>query len=341
MSDESGSSVGATETGSASVDAGVAELTNDFYGSDEPSTGADEGAGGESGEQGEQAQAEQPAPAKPPAQPRRAERVAAPAPAEQKIKYRGREYTLAELAAKPEVVEAMAQSAEQLPHLQQKYLDALERQRNAPSAHQPAQAAQGQPGAISPQRILQEFLPEAQAMEAAGFFDPGFVETQPLLAAQLTGYRKVLENVAAGVAQYQSDRAQGQQFQQVSQIAQSLDRGLDSLPAIGPQFEAIKNPEVRAAFRDYLINVVNPESSKITGEKGQEFLARQFFAFQYEAINNANQQQAAAVQNSRNIARSRAAGEAGSARPAAVAEDPWLKELDSFGVGVQGGRLVR
>lgn len=341
MSDEV-SSVGATESGSGSVDAGVAELTNDFYSTSEPET-ADATGTEESGEQSAQFEETQPVAEKPVAQPRKAERAVAPVVAEQKLKYRGREYTPEDLVKNPALLEAILQSAEQFPHIQQKYLDVLEKQRNQPAAQpSPVQAGgQAQQGGINPQRILQEFLPEAQAMEQAGYFDPGFTEANPLLAANLTGYRKVLENVATVVDQMRAERQGQQQYQQVSQVAQSLDRGIDSLPTLGQQFKPLENPEVRNAFREFLINDLNPETSKITGEKGQEFLARAYFAFSYQAIAAQQQQQATQAQNARTVTRRNAAGEAGSARPTTVATDPWANELASFGVSEQGGRLLR
>jgi len=327
---------------SSGIDPGVAELTAFGLGESQPeSTGteAETQSDGQSAEQGQQREVgEQQAAPERERQPRKTKaEPAAPAqgqPAEQKFKVRGREYSAAEIMANPHLLEDLVQTYEQFPHLQKKHLEALQQMR------QPAQPVPGQqqgPAPVTPEQILAHFGPEAAALGQQGYLEDEFTTVYPKVAANLVGYRKVIELASAKIDRLEAYLAQQNQFsaqateqQQVARVVQELDSGIDHVASSAPTFEPLKDPAVRAQFRDFVVNQLNPEAKAIVGEPGRQFMERAAYAFFGPAIAQSIQQQASAARQNQAAQRRNAVGDAGGARPGAVKEDPWANELLTF-----------
>lgn len=348
MSEEA-ATVEGTGAESTGIDAGVAELTQDFFGDSEPSESggiaaaeeADAGAGEQSGEQGDQSQVEeqQTAPRQE-RQPRKAKSTEPEQAQEAVYTVRGRKLTAAQIAADPELLADLATTHEQHRYLQDKYLKTLEEVKQTKLSPQAApQQQQYGPNTVTPDQITQAFGPEAAAMAAAGYLDPHFVDAYPNVAANVVGYRKVIEGHDAALRQLQGQvnqfvqgTQQARQQQEVHQIVSGFDQNIDALPASGPMFAPLQDPQVRAQFRDFVINQLNPEASRVVGDAGKEFLQRAAYAFLGPTMAQSAQQQAEAARHVRTVQRQNAAGDAGGARPGPVQADPWAAELASMGV---------
>lgn len=334
---------GTVETGgeSSGVDAGVAELTSDFFSDNEPSDAggiaaaeADVEGEGQSTEPGDRATQEDAVQA----QPRKAQRADTAKPAEaepQTFTYNGKKYTAEDIAKNPELLGSLVQSAEQFPHIQRKYQEILEqgRRQAAPQAQVPSQSQ----GGVQPQEIVARYGPEAIAMAERGYLEPEFVHAFPGVSANMVGYRNVIEGVAQKlheVAQkvngYEQERGQARQYQEVTQVATSFRDNIKALPELGAVFAPLKDPKVAQDFENFVTHTLNPVASAVVGQNGKDFLARAAYAYFGPNLAQSSQQQADAARAARATQRRQAVGDAGGARPGAVTADPWGTELASM-----------
>ncbi len=343
MSEEAGT----VETGgeSSGVDAGVAELTQDFFSGSEPSDAGGIAAVEQADDAGEGESSEPSATAQPQTQPvaaqqpkaQRAEAATTETPTAQTFTYQGRKYTAEDLAKNPGLLAAIVTSAEQLPHLTKKHQEILEK---VATQGRPAPAQQqSQPGYVAPQEIIQQYGPEAQALAQAGYLEAEFVDAFPGVSANMVGYRNVIENMSQKLAQLEGfaqhvsqERAETQNYQQVSQVATSFRSNISAIADLAPAFAPLKDPQVAQEFEKFVIETLNPVAASVVGEAGRDWLARAAYAYFGPTLAQASQQQAAAASQARATARRHAVGDAGGARSGATATDEWGNVLASFGV---------
>jgi hypothetical protein len=242
---------------------------------------------------------------------------AAAAPAQTKLKFKGREFSHEELVQDPRILNALVQTSEQFPALQRKYVELLERleqgggRQSVPEAprgrqEQPADAAPVNP-AVLQAGVRAKYLDTARQLASQGFIEKDLVEDYPDFVANILGALERLSQVERGlVGFWQSSQGEREQ-----QIRQSYERefysNLDAVAARGGMFEGLKDDNVRGEFIQYLRTIDAPASEA----KKQEFLMGQFLAYSRDAILAA--QEAAA---------SRAAAESTQRRRMARGEGP-------------------
>ena len=243
------------------------------------------------------------------------------------VKYRigDREYTAQEILA-------WQTSAQQLPHLQKKYMEALE-QRQAPQASQPSQAPQ-QPQ-IQPQQMLAQlkakYEPEMQELVKKGLMSQDFVTLFPAEAAQMLWYRDSHNQIAQAVQAIGSQIQQQTQQTQASGLINEVGRNISNLAQSGEAFAPLKDPQQVQGFMYYLWNL-NPQVMHL---KNPEFLAGQWVAY------NRNQylqmaQQAQANQVKQQQLRYATADASTGSRPMGaqpVQKDPLQEMVEDFQLG--------
>lgn len=339
---------GTVETGgeSSGIDAGVAELTGDFFSDNEPSdpggiaaAEADVEGEGKSAEPGDRTTPQDSEIQAQPRKAQRADKVPAVEAEPQTYTYRGKKYSAEDIAKNPELLDSLVRSAEQLPNLQGKYQGLLEQTtQQRPVAPQAPNQSQSQ-GGVSPQEIVARFGPEAIAMANGGFLEPEFVQAFPGVAANMVGYRNVIEGMAQKLHEtsqkvngYEQERGQARHQQEVAGVATSYRDNIKALPELGAMFAPLKDPKVAQDFENFVTNTLNPVASAVVGAAGKEFLQRAAYAYFGPTLAQASQQQADAARAAKATTRRQAVGDAGGARPGAVSADPWHEVLAGFGV---------
>lgn len=255
--------------------------------------------------------------------------TAEPAAAPPKFKYRGREYTVEELVQQGLLSDVLT-SAEQLPHLQRKYMEALEQQRQAQQPPQQPLQPQETPQQFQA-RLVAQFKPEIEQVVQSGFIESDFAELYPNAVAQMLWHRNGLREVLGKVAEIEGRLGSFTGKVSARDEMATINGRLDALAERGktPQgkiFAPLADPERRKAFLDFLTNPDeggDPDTRRLT----PEFLARMWVAMNHEALLEATTQ-AVDAQNAANAAaRARAAGDGRGARLTAPAPQP-VSHLD-------------
>jgi hypothetical protein len=224
-------------------------------------------------------------------------------------------------------IEAAFTSAQQLPHLQNKYMQALE------ASRQPQQQPQGQQQAQQPQQtpqayveqIRQKYDPVVKKYAEAGVMSQDFVTLFPTEAAQMAYYEdrfsraeQVMKTLAADTQQrYQREQSQGylgEVTNAISQVAQS-----------GEAFAALKDPAKTTEFFNFIWNL-NPTKSQA---KDPAFLATQYFAFNKDQYLQTAQQKQVQTQRSQQARLARADATGGTRAPG-VMSSPDKSPLDEM-----------
>jgi len=239
---------------------------------------------------------------------------AAAPPVEPKIKIRGKEYTAAELAAKPDLLQDLAQTYEQFPHLQQKYVQTLEqaRQVGQPQAQgqQPPAQGQAQQPTLTPQMLRATYDPQMADLVQAGFLEGDLVELYPDAMANILLMRDLVMDTRAAVANLLGQQAQAEGASRSAQVNQRIVQGFDSLASQGGPFEPLKDDKVRGEFYKYLYEL-NPQEAQLT----PDFIGRQFVAFNHNVYVEAARQLEAQKKADADRAKRNAGGPGGNARP--------------------------
>lgn len=189
-------------------------------------------------------------------------------------------------------LDALRRTQDKYVELQEKHAAVLEREREQRA--KPAETEQ--PKQLTQEEILREYLPEAKKAAQAGYLSSDFVESWPDEAAQMCFYRDLVEDSRLRLVRVEN--LMGQLIKQgTSQVwQQHMSRMFDVLAQREDQdlpkgfFEPLNHPQVRKEFLDYLVEL-GPRGDQLTGEKAQEFLARQYVAYSRDAYAKALSQQ--------------------------------------------------
>jgi hypothetical protein len=237
-----------------------------------------------------------------------------PAP---RYKYRGQEYTREQLE---QLLPAILTTAEQFPHLQEKYQGALEQQLQL----------QQQPPALAQPEIRMRYAGEVHRAVKDGYIESDFAELYPDFAAQAMMHRDLLYNMHRTVQALQQEVGGYTGRQRAEEGRSKLDTALDGLATHGLNglgqevFAPLQQPAEREGFFQFLLQL-NPTVDKLT----PEFLGRQWIAYKGDALLTAANAAAAAQQAQRGQAIRQAQGGGRSARPAAPPVQP-KSHLDSL-----------
>lgn len=177
-----------------------------------------------------------------------------PAQAEPTFKLRGRTYTMAQIAARPDLVEDLVQTYEQFPHVQKLYNESLQR-REEPA---PEQA----PPEFTPDQTRQVVQADLEQAVKAGHIEPEFAAIYPQVASEMMAFRNMIleqrekfENFISGVSTVYEQQTSGA-------IRGHVERTLTSVAGEGGLFADLAQPERRKEFLLYLIQEVNPKARK-------------------------------------------------------------------------------
>lgn len=231
----------------------------------------------------------------------------APAPP-QRIRIGDREFTQEEL-------NAALTTAQQLPHLQQKYLQLLEKTRQqpqAPQAQQP-QAPQGRQG-LMPEQIKALYQPAIKQAVESGYIEEELATAFPAFAANALMFRDLVSDVREAVGHLIERTNNIERGSTERNVIGEIDGSIASLATQGEHFAPLADPNVRQQFFQYLVEL-NPQVGHM---RNPDFIARQWFAYNkdtYLANATAAQQANAQAQARRTQARRNAQGEGNSTRP--------------------------
>lgn len=240
---------------------------------------------------------------------------------------RGKKYTAAEAEAAG-LLEDLVQSAEQLPHLTRKHQELLEQiaQRQMQPPGQPQQAPPGtQPGSagigsLTPQQVTAALAPVVKSAVDQGWIDPDLAEYFPTFAAQAVLHRDLIYDVRAAVADIQAWRRGMETQTATGNYRSQFESSLDNVAAQGDIYEPLKDAETRSGFEKYLSELA-PDPARALDP---EFLARQWVAYNHEAIKESLIQGRQAAKAQRDRKRGLAAGEASSGRQGAEASEDFV-----------------
>jgi hypothetical protein len=255
--------------------------------------------------------------------------AAAPAPEEKKFKIRGREYTAAELVQRRDLLEDLEKSYEQLPHLQQKYLETLEAQRQQ-QAPPPQMPAQPQAPPVTAEMLRTAYAPQIEESVKAGFLNADFAELYPETAASYLYDRDLFTQVAQRLDAIERlfGAAQIQGIQQ--SVGAQITGAFDALQAQGGHFELLKEPKVREDFTKYILEL-DPKRGQLT----PEFLGGQFVAFNKDILLEAARQTDAQTKRERERTARNAQGVPGGPRPPRPPEpSPTAQHFDFLNEGL-------
>jgi hypothetical protein len=222
--------------------------------------------------------------------------------------YRGRQYSVDQLVELG-VLEDVLQTARQFPTIQTKYQQLLEQRREGQPTQQPQQQPQ-QPG-FTPEQVAATYVPIAEKVAEAGYIEREAVEAFPRLCSALMQHRDLLYDVRQAVALIMQHGIQNEEVSQKAMFRNYMDTTCDRISGEGDHYAPIKDPQVRQGFYEYLATLSIPAK-----EVNEDFLKRQWIAYNSEAVleaarSSAGDRKAQDVKSRRN-----AAGEGGGPRPA-------------------------
>lgn len=230
-----------------------------------------------------------------------------------------REYTAQEL-------QAALISAQQLPNLQKKYMEALESRQVAQQPQKPQEPTQPQ---VQPQQALQQIMakyePEAHKLVEQGLIEQDAVALFPKLVAQMLAYRDGFGQVTQAVQQIGSEIQATKQREQSTGLVNDIGRSLNALAESGDAFAPLKDPAKVQEYMTYLWNL-NPQTVHL---RNPDFLARQWIAFNKDQFLQNAQTQAAAQARNNQLRLARADATTGTRAPGGMASQP-LSPLDEM-----------
>ena len=242
-------------------------------------------------------------------------------PTPQSFRVGDRDYTISEL-------QAALTSAQQLPHLQKKYVEALEQARQQPQQGQ-QDPNQPKPANLTPQAYMEQlrskFDPVVKQYVENGLMESDFVTLFPGMAAQMAYYQTAFDsmsNVVRAVAGEMESRTRREQSTGlVNEVAQSINQ----LAQSGEPFAPLKEPQKVQEFFNFLWEL-NPQVGQL---RNPEFLARQWVAFNKDQYLQALQsrEQTTARNQAARLARADATG---GTRAPGVNQEPPKSPLDEM-----------
>jgi len=188
----------------------------------------------------------------------------------------GRKYTAEELEASG-LLDRVVATAGQFKVVQEKYTGLLEKQ-----ATTPAVAPQPEPKpVITAPQILNAMAPTVKFAVDSGFVEADAAEAYPNLVANLAYGQGRIQQLEEQVA-HLINWCKGEKFRrEQGAVENTLDKGIETVASLPqPIYESLKKPEVREAFKKYIVDEVNPTVDKLTVDS----MKRYWLAFNAENV---------------------------------------------------------
>jgi hypothetical protein len=216
----------------------------------------------------------------------------------------GRSYTQQEL-------EALATTASQFGHLQNKYTQLLEQQRQQPAVQTQAPIPQGDPNTNFAKAAMARYGDQVKELASKGVIEQDFATLFPGMASQMLAYRDGFLAVSNRLNQLEQGTHQRSQQEQASGLLNEYGRNVQALIQNGGEaFAPLKDQQVLNNFSTYLWNL-NPVVNQL---RDPNFLAGQWVAFNKDQYLQSRQQQQV-LNNKANQARLAMAEASTSTRP--------------------------
>lgn len=244
--------------------------------------------------------------------------------AEQRIKIRGKEYTFAEILENDFLQQALLQTYEQFPSLQQKYTQMLEQQREQQSQRQQPPQPQIDPR-VEQAQLVAHYAPQIAQVVREGRIEEDFAQLYPNAVAQMLWHRDQLYQLGTAFQEFRTANVGQTRKAEQTGHQNQLMATLDGLANKGEIFGPLKDARERAGFLDFMIDMGDPPVSKLT----PDYLAKMWVAFKHDTIVTAAQAAAERDRITRQNDRLRASGDGKGSRPtpAAPAAPNLLDEL--------------
>lgn len=227
-------------------------------------------------------------------------------------KIQGKEYSLDEILQSG-LLDNLVTQANQVSHYQNLYHQAKQAL-EAFQAHLMQQQQAARP-MITPEQVRAQLLTDINQVVQEGWFEPEYAEAFPRATTSMMMVYKDYLQTKAMVAQIYNYLAQDLHQRTYRDTRANFDATCNRLAKVHEIYKGLGDSKTREDFFKFLVEKVNPETSAIN----EEFLARQYLAFQQDnllkLINPANRQSKPAVNKKRRFA----AGE-GSPAPRAKSQ---------------------
>jgi hypothetical protein len=237
--------------------------------------------------------------------------AAVPSAPVQKYKYRGREYTAEELV-KQGLLEDVLTSAEQLPHLQKKHLETLEK---LTQQQQPPAQPQAEQPSITQAQIRAHYQSHIAEAVKQGYIEPDFADLYPDAVSQMLWHRDQLYQVKGQLAELAQGFSGTTRKSEAQTSMTGVQTNLDALAGQDAIYAPLKDSTEREGFLTWLTKEIDPPVKLMT----PEWLGRQWMAYKSEAFLGVTRQANDAQKRADEDARRRAAGDGRGSRPAAPA----------------------
>lgn len=248
------------------------------------------------------------------------EQVQAP-PTPQTIRIGDRDYTAQEL-------QAALTSAQQLPHLQNKYVGLLENLKQSQQPNQGQPQGQQRPQ-MAPQQVLQavrnQYDPQVQELVKQGLIEQDFAALFPGMAAQMLYYRDGFNQVGQVLQGVIGELNSSRQQQESTGFVNDVGRSISQLAMSGDAFAPLKDPQEVQKFFNYLWDL-NPQVGHL---RNPDFLARQWVAYNKDQYLQTAQTRAAADARQQQVRYATADATTGS-RPPGVMQEPQKTPLEQM-----------
>jgi hypothetical protein len=190
-----------------------------------------------------------------------------------KVKVKGQEITLEQLANQPDLLEALITTAEQFPALQQKHQKLLEEiSQKALERKEPEQKKEEAPTEVITQaQIRQKYDPLVKQSVDAGYMESDFAEAYPDIAAQLIYHRDIiyaLDQVAAYCREWIRCEVE---LRNAQEVESRLNGAVDAVAAKGDGdgkdariFKPLRDKDQREEFIQWVRTDLDPKVGALT-----------------------------------------------------------------------------
>ena len=240
-------------------------------------------------------------------------------PTPQVFRIGDRDYTAQE-------IEAWRTSAQQLPHLQNKYVETLEKLRNTPQQPSPAEVQQpSQTPQAYMEALRQKYDPVVKKAAENGLLSQDFVTLFPGEAAQMVHYQQQFEQMTNVMRAVAGEMQTRQRTEQSSGLVNEVARSISNLAQSGEPFAPLKDPAKVQEFFNYLWEE-NPPVSRL---RQPDYLARQWVAFNKDQYLQTAQTRASQAQRTTQARLARADATGGTRAPG-INQAPEQTPLDEL-----------
>ena len=197
-----------------------------------------------------------------------------------KIKVRGQEFSYEEIAKRPDLVEALAITAERYPQLQQKYQSVLEAIKEKSLERQPEKQLEPEPPAVITQaQIRQKFDPMVAQAVAMKYMEPDFAEAYPDVSAGMMYFRTMIEALDEVVGHLRNWVGSEIQIRNARSNESILDRAISEVAAKASDtkdrtaalYKPLNDAQTREDFKEWLKEEVDPKMESINAKNIDRF----------------------------------------------------------------------